>query len=309
MDATPRIGILIPVGPPDYAVIFDALEHARRETAGPFEFRSGTIAGVPVVLNVAPTDGIVARSLAAEEMLHHYNVRAFVYAGTSGGHLPPHDMRIGDIVLGAKHVDFSNFFMGKDGHIEADEFAGFQPGLRHFAALYAQPRLLGDLACSARRVATATTLPAWLNPGFPRVHPDIFYYGIQGTSTMWLADTAFIAKTMALFHEIDEDGDWYSAFVALLYRVPFIEVSVISDSIEEFPQTARGNPARPPGAGPAANVIAQRLSNRIVIDLIAHDGRDILRAGPGTATRDPFPATAYATPKDPRSLLSLGGCR
>jgi adenosylhomocysteine nucleosidase len=264
---------------------------------------------VPVVLNIAPVDGIVARSLAAEAMLHHYNVRAFLYAGTSGGHLDPQVMRVGDIVLAAKHVDFSNFFLGPNGEMTAGEFEGVQPGLRHVDGLYADPHLLGDLACSARGVANATTLPAWLNPGRPRVHPSIFYYGIQGTSTIWSTDRAFIARTMTVFHEIDEDGDWYSAFVATLYRVAFIEVSVISDSIEEFPHDRFGSPPRPrTAAAPSSSVIAQRLSDRIAIALIAHHGADILRHAIPPPTTDPFPPAAYTSPKDPRDLLARGGC-
>lgn len=305
-DVTPRIGILIPVGPPDYAVLLDEFHESARQTFGPFEFRVGKLEGVDTVLSLAPSDGVLARSLAAEEMVHHYNVRAFVYAGTSGGHLEPDQMHIGDIVLGAKHVDFSNFFMGKGLTIEKGAFTGMQPGMKHFDAFYADPTLLGYLACASKHVSESTSLPEWVNPKFKEIHPNIFYFGIQGTSTIWMADRDFIHKTMDIYHEIDEDGDWYSAFVATLYHVPFIEVSVISNSIFEFPETDRGHPERPNKNEPTPNVLAQRISNHIVLELLKNYGAQILATNYTDATRDPFPAAYYTAPMNPQSLLT--GC-
>jgi adenosylhomocysteine nucleosidase len=310
MDSTPRLGLLVPVGPPDYAVILDAFKQTAEVKGGPFTYRAGTIAGVPVVVSIASASGPLARSLAAAEMLHHFNIKAFVYGGTSGGHLEPGEMRIGDIVLGAKNVDFMNFFMGKDGRIEASEFAAVQPDIKRYEDLYADPVLLSYLACSATRVAAKTELPGWINPKFPRTNPDIFYYGIQGTATVWLANKEFIEKTMAVFHEIDEDGDWYSNLVATMYGIPFIEVSVIANSIYEFPDTARGLPPAPPAGEKArANVIAQRVSNRVVVDLVEHFGAQMLKGKYITPTTDPYSAEFYKTPKNPQKLLSGLECK
>ena len=303
----PRIGILIPNHPPDYSVLLNAFHQEADEHFGPFEFRLGTEAGVPVVLVLPPADGPLLRSLAAQSMFEHYNVKAAVYAGTSGAHLGPDQMRIGDIVLGAKNVDFGNFFMSKAGEVVGGEFD--VPGQhRRFREFYLDARLLGYLACSATRVAAHTKVEPWANPAYPKETPRIFYFGVQGTSTMWLANPEFIAKTRRAFQEIDEDGDWYSNLAATLYHVPFVEVSVISDSILEFPETERGLPTPPAGRKPTG-YLAQRISNEIAVDLIGHFGRQMLSGTFDTPEESPFPAAYFSEPTHPRDLLKGLDCR
>ena len=302
----PRIGILIPNSPPDYSIIMDAFEKQGTENFGPFEFRIGQLRGVPVVVVLPPEDGPLVRSLAAQAMFEHYNVKAVVYAGTSGAHLGPDQMRIGDIVLGAENVDFGNFFMSKTGDVVGGEFD--VPGKRRrFREFYLDPQLLGYLACSASRVAAHTALEPWANPVYKRERPQIFYFGVQGTSTMWLANPEFIRKTHRAFHEIDEDGDWYSNLAATMYHVPFIEVSVISDSILEFPETERGLP-KPPEKQASSGFLAQRISNRIAVDLISHFGGQILGGKFSTPQDSPFPAGYFANPTNAQELLNGMDC-
>jgi adenosylhomocysteine nucleosidase len=225
--APARLGILMPVGPKDYHVVFDNMKIDRHEQFGPFAYDVGTIRGVPVVVTIPSGDGPLIRSFAAAEMLHHYNIKAILYPGTSGAHLPTDRMRVGDIVLGAENVDFGNFFISHSGEIEASQFE--TKGA--YAGLYTDPRLLSALACAAQRVVSRSTVPAWLDANAQERKPDIFYFGIQGTSRMWLADVDLMSKIQRTFHEVDEDGDWYSDLLAVMYHVPFIEVSAISDSI------------------------------------------------------------------------------
>ncbi len=217
----------MPVGPKDYHVVFDNMKIDRHEQFGPFAYDVGTIRGVPVVVTIPSGDGPLIRSFAAAEMLHHYNIKAILYPGTSGAHLPTDRMRVGDIVLGAENVDFGNFFISHSGEIEASQFE--TKGA--YAGLYTDPRLLSALACAAQRVVSRSTVPAWLDANAQERKPDIFYFGIQGTSRMWLADVDLMSKIQRTFHEVDEDGDWYSDLLAVMYHVPFIEVSAISDSI------------------------------------------------------------------------------
>ncbi|HUY80941.1 MAG TPA: hypothetical protein VMU92_04390 [Acidobacteriaceae bacterium] len=302
----PRIGVLIPNGPPDYRILMDAFTPQATEHLGPFTFRLGLIGRVPVVLVLPPADGPVLRSLAAQSMFEHYNIKAVLYAGTSGAHLGPGQMRIGDIVLGAKNVDFGNFFLSRTGEVLGGEF-DTKAHHRPFHDLYLDPQLLPWLACSATRVATHTHFDSWVNPRFPRSSPRIFYFGVQGTSTMWLANPAFIRKVHRAFGELDEDGDWYSNLAATLYHVPFIEVSVISDSILEFPKTKRGQPT-PPSPGQSSNLIAQRISNRIAVDLIRRFGNRILAGRFTTPQQSPFPAAYFQNPTHPQSLLAGLDC-
>ena len=302
-DSTPRIGVLIPKGPPVYALLLDALHDAQLVKDGPFEYRTGNISGIAVVLTIQPTDGEVMRALGAITMEHDFNLRAVLYPGTSGGHLPKGEMGIGDIVLGAKNVDHGNYYLSPTGEIEAGEFNAIQPGMLHFGPLFADPRLLAMLACSASKVAAATTLPAWLAPVQPGAHPQVFYFGIQGSSTIWSDNKAYTEATMKVFHEIDEDGDWYSNLAATLYHVPFIEVSVISNSIFAFPGRSHGTPESPRDA-PNSHVFAQRESNRIALDLIARYGKAILSGSFTTPTEDPFPAGSFDDLKNPHALLA-----
>jgi adenosylhomocysteine nucleosidase len=305
-DPTPRIGILIPKGPPDYALLLDALHDPKLVQDGPFDYRTGTLAGIPVVLTIQPTDGEVMRALGGVTMIHDFNLRAVLYPGTSGGHLPKGQMAIGDIVLGAQNVDYGNYHLSATGVMDPGEFVSMQPGMLHYGPLYADPQLLAMLACSAHHVASATTVPAWLAPVTQDKHPQIFYYGIQGSSTVWSDNKAYTEATMKVFHEIDEDGDWYSNLAATIYKVPFIEVSIISNSIFAFPDQSHGTPNSPTGE-PNSHVFAQRLSNRIALDLIARYGSQILAGTYSQPTENPYPAGNFLTPTNPRSLLA--GCQ
>jgi adenosylhomocysteine nucleosidase len=302
-DPTPRIGVLIPKGPPDYALWYSNLHDKKTIHDGAFDYDTGTISGIPVVVTVQPTDGEVMRALGAITLIHDFNLRAIVYPGTSGGHLPQGQMAPGDIVLGAKNVDHGNYYLSPTGQVEAGEFNAIQKGMLHYGPLYADPQLLSLIACSAHRVAASTQLPVYLAPIAKDAHPQIFYFGIQGSSTIWSDNKAYTESIMKVFHDIDEDGDWYSNLVATLYNVPFIEVSVISNSIFAFPDRDYGTPATPAGE-PNSHIYAQRLSNRIALDLIARSGQAILSGHFTDPTTSPWPDDVFTTPHHPRQLLA-----
>lgn len=173
-DSTPRIGILVPKGPPDYTLLLDALHLPVRVRDGPFDFQAGVIDGTPVVLIIQPAAGEVLRALGAMTMVHDFNLRALLCPGISGGHLPRGEMAPGDVVLGAKNVDRGNYYLGPDGRIVAGEFTATMPGQRYVGPLYADPTLLPLLACSASRIAAATTLPAWTMPVRRRSSTNLF---------------------------------------------------------------------------------------------------------------------------------------
>jgi adenosylhomocysteine nucleosidase len=311
--AQPRLGILVPIGPPDYSELMTHFVKEKTLTYGPFTYFVGTIKKVPTVICIQPFGGPVTRAMSAQAMIEHFNIKALIYPGTSGAHLEPDQMVIGDVVLGAKHVNFANFFMTRGGDLVPDEFTA-ESAMGRFNMLYANPTLLRYLACAATRVTTSTQLPGWVNPGVTQMHPKVFYYGIQGTSTMWLANKEFIQKTHKAFHELDEDGDWFSAVVAAMYRVPFIEVSTISDSIFEFPKTERGIPVPPKSEDPSvhvknASVIAQDLSNRIAVALIDRFGEKILKGHFPTPEKSPIPDDWYADAANARGMLKGMDCQ
>ena len=305
-DPTPRIGILVPRLPADYGLLFDALQHPATVSDGAFDFRTGEIFGVAVVMIVQPGPGEVLRAIEATAMMHDFNIRLLLYPGTSGGHLPAGQMAPGDIVLGARNINHGNYYLAPDGHMQPGTFVDPTSGRVYTGAFDADPALLPLLACSAARVASRTTLPAFVAPVRADRHPQVFYYGIQGTSEIWSDNPDYTHATMRVFHEIDEDGDWYSNLAANLMKVPFLEVSAISNSIFAFPSAPQGTPEHPAWE-PDSHVLAQRLSNRIVLDLIRREGTKLLSAGFAAGGGPRYDQAYFNTPLEPRGLLD--GCR
>lgn len=294
------IGILVPVSPSNYHLLTDYFIKNKTVQIEKFTYEVGHIYGVPVVLCIQPFGGVATRAISAQLMIDNFNVKALFYPGTSGAHLPPSKMQIGDIVVGTKQVNYSNFYMSPKGIIVPDEFKG-KSSLGKYLNIYINNTLERYVACSAAAVDNKTTIPKWVNGKYSTRKPSIFYYGIQGTSTMFVADKIFVKKVNRIFHVIDGDGDWYSALVARLSDIPFIEVSTISNSIYEY--SGRGFPLRE-GHSQSASQIAQNISDKIVIRIIKKHGYNILNANYKYPIRSPYPAYFYLTPINPEGITS-----
>jgi adenosylhomocysteine nucleosidase len=307
VDTTPRIGILLPLRPVDYTLFTSAVADSRTEHVGPFDFTIGTIDGIPVVINIASEDGPLLRCLAAQAMVTHYNVRVAIYPGTSGAALGADQIHVGDVVLGAKNIEIGMFFMDNDGTIGGNEFESVK-GQGPHGDFYADPRLLGMLACSATQEVHKFDPPRWLNPSAPNAKPAIFYFGAQGTTTMWIQYRPLLEKIHNRYHPTSEDGDWFSNLAAALYGVPFVEVSVIANSIYEFPKQFRGRSPSPLN-GDDSNFVAQALSNRIALNLIRRFGQGLLTGEFTNPKSSPFPASYFADPKNPRQLMEGMDCK
>ncbi|WP_291521975.1 hypothetical protein [Acidithiobacillus sp.] len=296
------LGLLIPVGPAHYAVILKKFKKIKSVHIGQFDYQIGSIYKIPVVICIQPFGGEYTRALTAQVMVDHFNIKALLYPGTSGAHIPPGQMHVGDIVIGTKQVNFANFYMSPTGGLVPDEFSG-KSSLQDYQYFYLNKKLEKYTACAAQYVADREKLPSWINGEFKVQKPEIYYYGIQGTSSMWLADKSFIKKTDDVFHEVDEDGDWFSATVAKLANIPFIEVSTISDSVFEF----SGNGVPFQGAHrKTASQITQNISDKIMLMVIKIYGNNLLHGKYGYPSGDPYPNYFYQTPTDPRGLVD--GC-
>lgn len=82
------------------------LDNVRSEIAGQATFYLGTFHGYPVV--VAQTGKGLENTAAATAIgIERYHPLAIINQGTSGGHDP--DLQVGDIVLGKRSVNASNF--------------------------------------------------------------------------------------------------------------------------------------------------------------------------------------------------------
>ncbi|WP_239058559.1 hypothetical protein GL267_003675 [Acidithiobacillus ferrianus] len=297
------LGLLIPVGPAHYAVIMKEFKKNRSVQIGHFKYQIGHIYGIPVVICVQPFGGEYTRAITAQVMVDHFKIKALLYPGTSGAHLPPGKMHVGDVIIGTKQVNFTDFYMSPTGKITPDEFSG-KSSLQDYQYFYLNKKLEKYTACAAQQVVDREKLPSWINGKFKTANPTIYYYGIQGTSTMWLADKSFIKKTDDVFHEVDEDGDWFSATVAKLEGIPFIEVSTISDSVFEF--SGNGVPPRD-GHRQSAAQITQDISDKIMLRVIELYGGDLLNRKYVYPSRNPYPVQFYETPTDPRGLTD--NCR
>ena len=297
------LGLLIPVGPAHYTVILKKFKKIKSVRIGQFDYQIGSIYKIPVVICIQPFGGEYTRALTAQVMVDHFKIKALLYPGTSGAHIPPGQMHVGDIVIGTKQVNFANFYMSPTGDITPDEFSG-KSSLQDYQYFYLDKKLEKYTACAAQYVSDREKLPSWVNGKFKIKKPEIYYYGIQGTSSMWLADKSFIKKTDDVFHEVDEDGDWYSATVAKLANIPFIEVSTISDSVFEF----SGNGVPPQGVHrKTASQITQDISDKIMLRVIKIYGHNLLYKKYNYPSRDPYPSYFYQTPTDPRGLVD--GCK
>ncbi|MDG7043480.1 MAG: hypothetical protein JRM98_05115 [Nitrososphaerota archaeon] len=302
---TQRAGILIPTGPANYTIIMNAFQPYANVTTGTFTYMVGTLEGIPVVMTIEQLGGLASRSLNTEMMAALFNLTMVIYPGTSGAHLPPSQMQIGDIVIGARLVDFGNFYMSPNGTLYAGEFTGIS-SLGKFLYLYSNPTLVRIASMAAAQVVDTTNVPAWVNNGTAPYIPKVFYFGTQGSSEMWLTNLTFINATNSVFHEIDEDGDYPSALAATLstsHPIPFIEISTISDSAFEY-FTNRGIPSTPHGAL-TASVIAQSESDQtLLLMLQIMKQHNIVTVPPYGPTQSYFPEQWYNTPTNPQTLLS-----
>jgi adenosylhomocysteine nucleosidase len=59
-----------------------------------------------------------------------------------------------------------------------------------------------------------------------------------------------------------------------------------------------------PASEPNSHILAQRISNRVLLDLISHYGKQLLTGSFTNPTKSPFPTANFETPRDPRNLLS-----
>ena len=293
------LGILIPVDPPHYMTIYKHFYKTRTVIVGHFIYQVGTIYGVPVILYTQPFGGESTRLIGSQIMIDHFNMKLLFYPGTSGAHLPPSKMQIGNIVIGTKQVNYGDFYMANNGNIDADEFSG-KSSMGKYLYLYINPTLERYAACAATSIQKKFKLPAWINANYMPNKSNIFYFGVQGTSTMWVTNKSFVTKLDHVFHVIDGDGSWYVALAARLANIPFIEISTISNSIYEY--NDRGFPKQKNHLH-SSQQIAQDISDNVVLQIIKHHGQQLLSKTYNYPPDNPYPAGYYNTPKNSRGIL------
>ncbi|WP_082954535.1 5'-methylthioadenosine/S-adenosylhomocysteine nucleosidase family protein [Acidihalobacter prosperus] len=227
-------GILMPLAPKNYSVLLSHLEDARTQVIGGFTFHTGTLSGIPVVACVQPVDGDATRALVAQKMMDAFSLRAMIYAGTSGSHLKR--LRIGDVLIARRVVDFGNYITTRSGRIIPGEFHDTESNAAGSGAMmYLYPSVpLSDLAYRAAMSMKPET-PAWMNQNDKPSMAYIMDYGTQGSSAMWLRNPKAIRESDRIFHEADESGGYGTALASLINKVPFVELNVMSDNALQVP--------------------------------------------------------------------------
>ena len=290
------VGIELPVGPPIYQNVVKKMQIQAIIHSGPFVYNVGTLEGEPVVVNVPPLDGITIRSLATERMETIFHIGSFLYAGTSGSHLRA--LSFGDVVVGARIVDFGNFIASRHGTMTPGEFHNTESGVGagKFLYLYSNPTLVKMAAQVATPQKLGKTPAGVLDEKTGRL-PWVMKFGTQGSSQMWLKDPAWIAASDKIFHEVDESGDYPSALASMMNHVPFVEINTISDNALKVPTQFNA-------FFHEDSLFAQRRSNEILFKLLqAMAKRHMISPPPANPTADPYVTGTFRHALTPPSYV------
>jgi nucleoside phosphorylase len=238
---TPRVlvGIILPSSPNTYAQITAKMSKQKNYKEGFFKFTTGDIYGIPVVLSSPPPVGSFSLTAIDTYLMEKTFDPVFVIdPGTAGSHLP--DLSMGDVVIGARVVNFSNYMTKSDGKIVPGQFSslvtddeGYKQGNPNPEYIYANPELVRLAAVAATKVARFTPANILSAPAGRR--PWILAYGTQGSGDAWLRNIKQIKKSTQIFHEADEAGNYPIALVSTMNKIPFIEIHAISDAAMNVP--------------------------------------------------------------------------
>nr|WP_226818825.1 hypothetical protein [Acidithiobacillus montserratensis] len=267
----PLVGIILPSSPNTYDQMASKIKNPKIYKDGLFKFTSGTIYGVPVILSSPPPIGSFSLTAIDTYLLETIFHPGFVIdPGTAGSHLP--DLSMGDVVIGARVVNFSNYMTNSLGKIVPGQFSslvtdkeGYKKGNPNPEYIYAAPKLVKLAELAAKKVARFTPANILSAPAGRR--PWILVYGTQGSGAAWLRNIKQITNSTNIFHEDDEAGNYPIALVSTLNKTNFIEIHTISDAAMNVP-TVINNYFH------LCSEYAQKRSNLIALKMIQMISRD-----------------------------------
>lgn len=259
------VGIMLPASPDTYQQYTALMKNKKSYREGLFKFTTGEINGVSVVLSSPPPIGSFSLTAIDTYLMEKiYKPNMLVDPGTAGSHLP--DLSMGDVVVGARVVNFSNYMTRSDGKIVPGQFSalvsdneGYKKGNPNPEYIYADPYLVKLASKAARQVAHYTSSEILSAPLGRK--PWILTYGSQGSGAAWLRNVKQIRASTKIFHEADEAGNYPIALVSTVNSIPFIEIHTISDAAINVP-TKMNNYFH------LCSVYAQRRSNKIVFAML-----------------------------------------
>ncbi|MGE0048216.1 MAG: hypothetical protein AB7T01_04695 [Acidithiobacillus sp.] len=288
----PMIGIILPSSPDTYSQYTSKMLHLKAYRVGMFTYTTGTIDHVPVVLSSPPPIGSFSLTAIDTYLMENiFRPKMVIDPGTAGSHLPL--LSMGDIVIGARVVNFSNYMTEADGRIVPGQFSalvtdneGYKDGNPNPEYLYSDPFLV-HLAYSAA-IAVARYTPAEILHGKTGRRPWVMEYGTQGSGAAWLRNVKQIKASTKIFHEADEAGNYPIALISSINKIPFVEIHTISDA-------AMNVPTKMDDYFHQCSVYAQERSNNFVLAMIRQLAVRLNVGTPRTGGGffDPYPAGIF----------------
>lgn len=259
------VGIVLPASPDTLRQYLNKMHTYNIVLVDGLKFYTGTIYNVNVVVSVPPSiGGLTYSGIDCFVLENHFRPNVLIDPGTAGSHL--YDLSVGDVVIGARVVNFGNYMTTRTGIIipGADNLLvghheGYKGKKPDFEYLYANRNLV-DKAYMAAQHLNLYTSGFFLKAKNGR-KAWIVKYGTQGSADTWLRDPKLIRRSSRIFGEIDEAGDWPIALVSCESNVPFIEIHTIANAPLNFPTKINSYFHK-------CSVFAQDRSNDIVLSMI-----------------------------------------
>lgn len=220
----PRPIGLITAVPEELADFERDLAETRRRTVAGLTFRSGTLAGQPVVL-VESGIGKVNAALVATLLLHEFGCRALVFSGVAGGLDPT--LAVGDVVIATRLVQHDY------GALIAGRIRPYQPGVPPLPGVpddhgYDLP---ASLIATIRRAVDGVELPplsAAATGGAPRRPRVAFGTILTGDAFLNCADTRDRLRAGFGALAVEMEGAAV-AQVAEKFAAPAVVIRALSD--------------------------------------------------------------------------------
>ena len=208
--------------------LVSALQERREVKIAAWAFWTGRIGGHDVVISrtdVGPINAAAVTALAIRE----FHPAVVINQGTAGAHNP--DLRVYDIVVGERTVDYGAFKSQPAGRGQGSDSARWSP----------IPHQIRDANGEVSQYAAFPGDPAWVARAAaqPYQHGRVVK-GVIGSAYEYNREIDRILWLRKTFGSDTEDMESaYAAGTALAMQTPFVAIRIVSDSEFSHPQLER----------------------------------------------------------------------
>lgn len=260
-----EIGIVLPASPNTAYQYLRKMKNYKIINFEGLTFYTGKLYGINTVISVPPAvGGLTYTGIDCFVLEKKFKPKLLIDPGTAGSHL--YDLTVGDVVIGARVVNFGNYITTRTGRIipgadnllvgDKEGYKGKEPDTEY---LYSNPILVNLTYKVAKNLKLYT--PKGILKAKEGRKAWIVRDGTQGSSDTWLRDPELIRASSKIFGEIDEAGDWPIALISCDDKIPFIEIHTIANAALDFPTKINSY-------FHDCSLYAQKRSNSIAIALI-----------------------------------------